>query len=172
MKRGNTVELRAPVAADTECLSRIRNDAELQASLMAVPKPNSRKRVDEWVEGILNDPLSVFFVVASLADGQCLGFIQMRKLDLIHGTGDLGICLDRAAQGQGVGKEAIQLLESYVHETFRLRKVVLQVLVSNAGAIQCYRSCGYREVGTLQQHFYHHGQFHDTLIMERILGTP
>ncbi len=139
---------------------------------MAVPKPNSRKRVDEWVEGILNDPLSVFFVVASLADGQCQGFIQLRKMDFIHGTGDLGLCLDRVAQGKGIGKEAIQLLESYAQETLRIRKVVLQVLASNTGAIHCYQSCGYREVGTLQQHFYHRGRFHDSLIMERILGTP
>lgn len=163
--------LRAPGPNDQACLSRLRNDAATQTALMALPRANTARRVDEWIEGILGDPASLLFAIVELQTDECIGFVQLRKMDFVHGHGELGICLDPAARGRQFADEAIHLLEQHALAVFRIRKVTLQVLADNEPALRCYQRCGYREVGTLQQHFYHAKAYHDVRIMEHLLAT-
>src|SRR5688572_17125760 len=101
MLTGETVLLRPPLPEDRAALFGLRNDVALQVALMALPRANSARRADEWIEGVLSDPQSLFFVVAGREANQCIGFIQLRRMDFVHGTGELGICLDEAARGKG-----------------------------------------------------------------------
>lgn len=169
MLTADATVLRPPLPEDKATLSRLRNDLATQTMLMVLPRPNSPKRVDEWVEGALADPQRAFFVVADAGTNACVGFIQVQKMDFVHGTGDLGIALDGAARGKGHAAAAIRLVERYVKDTYNLRKVVLQVLAANEPAVACYKKCGYTSVGVLAQHFYHAGAYHDVLIMEHLL---
>src|SRR5262245_28401231 len=100
MLRGEAIVLRAPLPEDRDCLSRLRNDAALQTALMALPRANSPRRVEDWVEGVLGDAASLFYVIADAETNRGLGFIQLRKMDFVHGTGELGICLDGPARGK------------------------------------------------------------------------
>jgi diamine N-acetyltransferase len=172
MLRGESVVLRAPQPDDRASFIRLRNDVALQTALMALPRANSARRVDEWLEGILADPASLFFTVANGDMDECVGFIQLRRLDFVHGHGELGVGLEPKARGRSFATEAIQLLERHAIEVFRIRKVTLQVLASNPAAIRCYQKCGYREVGTLKEHFYHNQSYHDVVIMEHLLAVP
>ena len=172
MLTGSSIVLRPPLPEDQNFLFRLRNDVPLQTALMTLPRANSSRRVEEWVEGVLNDPQSLFFIVAEAHGNQGAGFIQLRRMDFVHGTGELGICLDESARGKDYATQAIGLLETHAHEVFRIRKVVLQVLASNQRAIACYKKCGYAPVGVLQMHFYHGQKYHDVLIMEHLLGSP
>jgi diamine N-acetyltransferase len=169
MLTGTQVILRPPLAGDADFLHSLRNDFTLQTQLMALPRANSAERVGEWVRGVLGDPASVFFIAASPADDRPLGFVQVRQLDHVHGTGELGICFAAAAQGSGAAAGALDLLEAYLRDTFGTRKLVLRVLGSNTRAIAFYRRQGYAEVGTHRQHFYHRRAFHDVLVMEKML---
>lgn len=169
MLRGETIVLRPPLPEDRDCLWRLRNDAGVQFNLMALPRANSARRVDEWVEGVLGDSASLFYVVAEAETNRGVGFVQLRKMDFVHGHGELGICLDAAARGTNAAVQAIALVERHARDVFRLRKVALFVLRSNERAIGCYRKCGYREVGVMARHFYNAGAYHDVLIMEHML---
>ena len=171
MLSGETIVLRPPLPEDTECLFRLRNDVSLQIALMALPRANSARRVDEWIEGILNDPQSLFFVIAEKPTNRGVGFIQLRRMDFIHGTAYLGIGLEESARGKSAATQAIRLLESHAHDVFRMRKILLEVLLSNQRAIACYHKCGYTDVGVLKAQFYHAGAYHDVLVMEHLLET-
>ncbi len=52
-----------------------------------------------------------------------------------------------------------------------LRKLMLEVMAGNAPAVALYRSLGYREVGTLVDHYDDGARMHDTLIMETLLSS-
>lgn len=171
MLTAESVTLRPPTAADREMLSGLRNDVSLQLALMAAPRANSPARVDQWVEGVLGDPNSLFFVIADRGSGEGVGFIQLRNMDVLHGTGRLGIGLAPGARGRGLGGQAIATLELYARDVFRIRKVVLEVLASNAAGVRCYEKAGYVRVGVLRSHHYQHGEYRDVLIMERLLGA-
>lgn len=172
MLMDQAVLLRPPLPEDREFLFRLRNDVALQSALMALPRANSPRRVDEWVEGILNDPQSLFFLIVERQTDRAIGFIQLRRMDFVHGTGELGICLEEAARGKGCAIQSLRLLETHARDVFRIRKVVLQVLASNTRAVAFYEKHGYSKVGVLQGHFYHAGTYHDVWIMEHLLvGT-
>ena len=168
MLDGSLVTLRAPRDSDRVVLGTLRNDSGLQTQLMALPRANSAQRVDEWLGRMLSDPGCVFFVVADKLD-QPLGFIQITRMDFVHGTGEFGICLVENGRGGGRAREAVDLLTGYVRDVFNLRKLTLQVLVSNQRATRFHLKSGFVQVGVLRQHFYHARTYHDVAIYEKML---
>jgi diamine N-acetyltransferase len=88
-------------------------------------------------------------------------------MDFINGLGKLGICVAPDSQGKGYGGEAITLLEEYLLSVFQLRKLTLEVLAENTGAIGMYRKHGYSEVGRFHEHFFSGHRYDDVVIMEK-----
>jgi RimJ/RimL family protein N-acetyltransferase len=166
---GNRVVLRPWAEVDLPVLSGIRNDLELQLALMSEPRPNSEGRVRQWLQDRSAQADTVFFVTARAADDHAVGFIQAHRIDRRNGAGYLGICLARDHQNEGLGGEAIQLLSTYLVEVMGLRKLMLEVLSDNQGAINFYLRAGFAVVGTLRAHHLMRGRFHDVIIMEKML---
>lgn len=154
---------------DQDALLSLRNDVNAQQSLMALPRPNTLERVEGWLSSHLNASDTVFFAIAEKTGDRVCGFIQVVRMHFVHGTGELGICMVPSERGKGYAHEAIMLLETYLLEMFNLRKITLQVLLSNGTAVRLYEKCGYRRVGVYAQHFYNHYAFHDVLLMEKLL---
>ncbi|MFC5740289.1 GNAT family N-acetyltransferase [Dyella tabacisoli] len=170
MLQGDQLVLREWRESDLEAIAVLRNNVELQALLMSQAKPNSIERVRRWlIERSSRDDM-VFFVAAARADDTVLGYLQVANIDSFHGVGEIGICFSPAAHGNHSALEACQLLDSYLHRTLGVRKLTLKVLADNARAIAFYRKSGYREVGTMTQHFRVGDQHQSVLIMERFLG--
>lgn len=171
MLTGKHVVLRAWIPEDLPALQALRNDVPLQRQLMAQPKGSSLEQVRAWLTTRGQTADAVFFVIADRASNQALGYVQLLDMDAFHGSGRLGICVGPQAQGRGCGGETLSLLADYVREVFGLRKIVLEVLASNDGAIRLYLRHGYREVGRWQQHFRQGNDYVDVVIMEKLL-TP
>jgi diamine N-acetyltransferase len=169
MLTGPTARLRSPREDDKNFLVSLRNDVLLQMLLMALPRANSLTRVDEWLARLTNDPASLFFVVADKETDRAVGYIQLTKMDFVHGHGELGICLAEENRGRGYAADALALLERHARNVFNIRKFVLYSLTSNKRAIGLYKKTGYQTVGTLKEHFYQDGAFRDVLIMEKHL---
>jgi RimJ/RimL family protein N-acetyltransferase len=170
MLDGHEIVLRAWCEDDLEPLALLRNNVALQSMLITQPRPNSPEKVRRWLIDKTGREDVLFFIVAQRASQQCLGYIQLNNMQLLHGTADLGVCLAPAAQGQGAGREAMTLLERYAQQVFALRKIILQVLVDNHGAIAFYCRLGFSKVGFLREHAYVDGLYRDVLIMEKRLA--
>jgi RimJ/RimL family protein N-acetyltransferase len=169
MLSGKHVVLRAAKTEDLPALVALRNDLEVQLTLMATPRPQSEDQVREWLVGKSVDPKAAFFVIAAPRDDKAIGFMQLTGIEIMHGYADLGICLTATARGGGRAQEAMELLEEYAMQVLKLRKIILRVLVTNARAINLYEKCGYRRVGVLQRHHYVGGNYEDVLLMEKPL---
>jgi len=166
---GSLIMLRPPLPGDRKVLHALRNDARLQSQLMVLPRANSEQRVEEWLSRMLSDPACAFFVIAGKANDEALGYIQVKHMDFVHGTGELGICVAETSRGGGRAAEALTLIEGYVGEVFNLRKLLLYVLAANARAIRFYEKSGYHLAGTLRKHFYLRRSYHDVAIYEKLL---
>ena len=147
MLTGKNVVLRAWREDDIAVLMRLRNDVSLQTQLMAQPRPNSRVRVSQWLKNWSERTDAVFFVVAAADDDRVLGYVQLANMDVMHGRGDLGICLDPVVHGQGVADQTMEMLQNYLIQVFGLRKILLRVLSSNLRAIAFYEKQGFERVG-------------------------
>jgi diamine N-acetyltransferase len=170
MISGDKIALRAWTECDVEVLVDIRNDVQLQQLLMARAKPNSRARTINWLTEKSGAQDTVFFVIAEMVSNKAVGYVQVVDIDFLDGTGYLGICLDWKAQGKGYGHEVLRLLETYMKNSFGMRKISLNVLSDNESAVAFYRKADYDEVGRMRDHFYLNGEFRDVLIMEKRLG--
>lgn len=168
MLQGDKVLLRAPDECDIDIFQEMRNDTDLQRTLLGIPKPNNRDDVNNWLKRFNGSNNAILFTIFSLADNAVVGFIQITQLDTLHGSGWLGVALHHDAQGKGFGREALSLLETYLKKTFNLRKVLLEVDAKNL-ARNFYSEHGYRDVGTMKQHFFHDGNYHDIHIMEKFI---
>lgn len=169
MLDGKAVVLRAWREEDLDSLAQLRNDLGLQSMLITQPRPNSLERVRRWLVDKGGREDCLLFIIAEPDSQRVLGYVQLANLHLLHGTGDLGICLAPAAQGKGVGQETLRLLADYAQQVFALRKMVLQVLADNARAIAFYRRVGFVEAGCLREHVYVEGRYRDVLLMEKRL---
>ena len=165
---GNKTILRPWAADDLPILQSLRNDFRLQQQLMALSRPNSIEQVKEWLANRTKSSDSVFFVIATKQSDRAIGYLQVVQIDSFNGSGRFGICISPEEQGKGYGSEAITLVESYLRDVLRLRKLVLEVLANNR-ARHLYSKLGFTEVGCLRDHFYIDNKLLDVAIMEKFI---
>ncbi|GAV19742.1 diamine N-acetyltransferase [Mariprofundus micogutta] len=166
---GNKVLLRPPCDGDVAFLYALRNNFDLQFALLSRPKANSMVKVTAWIEKRLSEENTLFFLLADKESNEACGFIQLANIDLVSRSGSLGICMGTDYIGAGYAEEALDLFESYVKNTFNIRKVTLEVLSDNRRAIAFYLKSGYDEVGVWKQHVFQLGKFQDVTLMEKFL---
>ncbi len=106
---------------------------------------------------------SVASSVIALADGQVIGMIHVEASR--HGFGEIGMLVDRAWRGRGVGSALIQAAITLARQQ-GLHKLSLEVFSHNTGAIALYRKCGFLEEGRrTRQYRRASGELWDTIIM-------
>lgn len=168
MSEAIIVHLRSVESSDFLFLTNLRRDACLQTLLLsAVSSSLSDGAVESWIQRRLSEPNGTFKIVAD-ENSNPLGFVQIFDVNLNSRYGKLGIALAPEARGQGIGRQALQLLCAFAHDQFDLRKLLLEVRVDSFGAIHLYESLDFRKVGTLSRHYFDGASYHDVVIMERL----
>ncbi|MCT7961890.1 GNAT family N-acetyltransferase [Laspinema sp. D1] len=161
--------LRSPLSEDKEFLIKLRNDIDLQVMLMSRPKANPPSKIESWLNQQLSDEHIVFFIIADAEGGFPVGYIQLVKMDFLNKKCELGVCIDIQYHGKGYATDAFKLLEIYAKKIFNMNKIVISVLVKNKRAISFYEKMLYRSVGILKADFYFDNEFHDVLLMEKMI---
>ena len=169
MIEGTVVRLRGWQESDLEVITEMRNDLALQAQLLARTRGSATPQVRQWLQDRSTDPQGLMLIVASRDDDRALGYLQLSDISDIDQRAELGICLHAQAQGRGVGREALTLVQPYLREVWALRKLSLRVRSDNAQAIACYERVGFERCGLLCQHVHVGGAFRDIVLMDLFL---
>lgn len=169
MIEGEQVILRPWLETDIPALTVLRNDPVLQGSLLSRARGNSTLQIREWLDKKSRAEDGFFFVISDTNDLRPIGYLQLSKLNLTDKYVELGICLLPAARGKGLGSQAIVLASNYLKANWAVRKVILAVRSDNEAAIKCYTRLGFANCGTHRQHFYFAGEWHDVMLMEKLL---
>ena len=94
---------------------------------------------------------------------QVIGMLQVKASR--HGFGEIGMLVDRAWRGRGVGSALIQAAISLARDQ-GLHKLSLEVFAHNAAAVALYRKCGFVEEGRrISQYRRASGELWDSIIM-------
>jgi aminoglycoside 6'-N-acetyltransferase len=105
-------------------------------------------------------------------EGGIAGVIQAYEEtdpDYRHAGIDLG--LRSAAQGQGLGPDAIGAVARWLFEVRGHHRLVIDPRADNAIAIRAYAKSGFRPVGVLRAYERDaDGQWHDGLLMDLLAG--
>jgi RimJ/RimL family protein N-acetyltransferase len=126
--------------------------------------PMSDEQAQEWyAQGLthLDDPSWSIEV-----DGRLVGFTFLHSHEVADRRARFAIgLLAPEQQGQGIGRAATTLVLRHAFTTMALHRVDLRVLEFNAGAIACYRACGFVEEGRERESCLLDGQWYDDILM-------
>ena len=143
------------------------NDFDLQQALLAYPDRAAPKDAQAWIARRTNEPTTLFYIVADENDDVC-GFTQVTNIHFRGRFGWFGIALHPEKRAKGLGRWALNETIAHAKAAHNLHKFLLEVAVDNAAAIALYRSEGFRDVGTLHEHYDDGVQRRDVLVMERL----
>lgn len=106
------------------------------------------------------------FVLADKADGRYIGQADIFRLDWRLRMGEIGMVIGAEQdRGQGLGAEALGLLQRYAFQTLGLERLELEVHMKNQAALGCYRKAGFTLEGVKRHAFFSDGAFCDVGMM-------
>ena len=106
------------------------------------------------------------FTICPLGEQRGIGNVSLRDVDRENGHAELAIVVtDRAFQGRGFGTDAVNCIVDFGFGELRLERIYLHVFDYNERARRSYEKSGFRLEVTLRHARFHHGAYHDVLLM-------
>lgn len=106
---------------------------------------------------------SVRFVID--VDGDAVGSVSLFEFDELARHAEVGIAVVAEFRGKGVGTAAISQIIEFAFVRCNLRRVHLQAIASNVGAIRAYEKAGFVVEGRRREHAWVRGRYEDIVIM-------
>lgn len=136
--------------------------------------PGEFRKTIEEEEAIIRDHLdsdNQFFLIAE-DQGRIIGHITIsanQKTKMRH-IGDVGISIRKDYWRQGIGEALMQQAIDWAKGSISIRKLNLNVLVTNKGAVALYEKVGFEIEGTLRRDMYLNGSFTDAYQMGMLIN--
>jgi UDP-4-amino-4,6-dideoxy-N-acetyl-beta-L-altrosamine N-acetyltransferase len=150
---------------DVDAIHQWQNSPDVRDQTMGFRFPVQKEAVKDWLKG-LRDQNGRERIVYAIRRGETLvGTIQLNAIDHFQRKAALGIFIGDAGQrNAGVGYVATALILDYAFNGLDLRKVGLEVIASNAGAVRLYEKLGFVREGTKRQEYFVGGRCEDTFV--------
>ncbi|MBC3762958.1 GNAT family N-acetyltransferase [Quadrisphaera oryzae] len=165
MAEAPVVTLRARTPADLDVLYGIASDLDTwEERDPSAPGPVPRQRYDAQATAAATSYRDdVFFVVD--VDGEPVGSATLFGFDALARHAEAGISLAAGHRGRGVGTEALRQLVEFGFTRRNLRRIHLQAIASNTGALRAYAKVGFVEEGRRREHAWVRGAYEDVVVM-------
>jgi RimJ/RimL family protein N-acetyltransferase len=166
---GHLVGLRESRREDVEALFALDADAEHVSLADTHPfRPRSLASRQAEYDKRLTEPdqESAFFTVQRLDDeaGAAIGEVGLWGIDLHNRSAHVGISLLPKARGQGLGRDAIEVICRYGFEIRGLARLSLETLAVNAAMQATATACGFVEEGRLRSNAWYLGRRVDEVL--------
>ncbi len=159
--------LRSPVESDADLLFRLAADLDTwEEREPSSPAPLTRAAFDARLARDAEDPeatRNVRFVID--ADGVAVGSVSLFGSDELARHAEVGIALVPEARGRGIGTAAIARMVEFAFVRRNLRRVHLEAIASNVGAIRVYEKVGFLVEGRQREHAWVRGAYEDIVRM-------
>ncbi len=168
MLRGKQVGLRPLETQDVYLLFKWFNDQRVLEDLGAehIYFCVSLEEEKLYLERMLKDTSSQWFIITNLEGGQAIGLIGLTNLDERNASAELRIIIGEVAEwGKRKGEDAIDLLFRYAFDVKNLHRIWLRVAAYNQRAMRLYLKCGFIEEGRSRHDHFHDGQWRDAYRM-------
>ncbi len=169
-----TVSLRTRTDDDLDVMYRISADLDTwEERGPSEPGPLTRAvfdaRLARAADGDASGPAAVFVVDV---DGTAVGSASLFGFDPFARHAEAGISLVPEARGRGVGTAALRQLVEFGFVRRNLRRIHLQAIASNTGALRSYEKAGFVVEGRLREHAWVRGAYEDIVLMGILRSPP
>lgn len=153
------------------------NEHEITRYLETGMFPTTRESLQDYVQAVARGNNNVMLAIADRASDAHVGNVKLGPIHWLHRRADMGILIgDRTVWGRGYGREAVALVVDYGFHRLNLHKIALGVYADNVAAVKMYQKIGFCIEGTLRQHLFMDGAYHDKYVMgilrEQYAGAP
>lgn len=160
--RGRNVYLRRLEPTDLEQTLQWVNEPEIFV-LMGVFGPRTSVAQQRWYEEVSLSQTNLVFAVCLQDGDEHIGNASIFDIDLRNRNAGLTVALpDRAHQGKGLGREAVDLLCCYGFDYLNLHRIYCKT--DNVHAGKMYERLGFVCEGVLRQQTFRFGEFVDKVM--------
>ena len=117
-------------------------------------------------EAVRNNPLPGHqkLTIVRKEDKTPVGQITFYDYNPLNQSAAMGLIVDPDQRRNGYAREAARLLIKYLFKHLNLNKVHAETAAFNLEAVALLESVGFKKDGTLRQHYFYDGAFHDKLV--------
>ena len=122
--------------------------------------------MEDFWHKIQTDTSRVWFGIILRENDQLIGEAGLLRMFPAWRTTDLSIIIgDKAAWGQGYGRETMQLLLDYAFGYLNFHRVAIGVVGTNGRALRFYEQIGFKREGIQRDGYYHNHAYQDFVMM-------
>ncbi|WP_281930294.1 UDP-2,4-diacetamido-2,4,6-trideoxy-beta-L-altropyranose hydrolase [Roseibium album] len=143
---GGDLELRPAAAGDARRVFDWRNAIEQESFFLSKDRPTYDQHY-RWFDTALKDPQRRILIC--MVGGYASGYLRLDKTP--DNEAQISICLDKFAQGRGIGTKVLQNAEKHAID-MQVERLVAKINVNNHSSIRAFEKAGFR-------HHAHDGPF-------------
>ena len=98
-------------------------------------------------------------------DKKRVGSISLWNINWLHKRAEIGIWININYWNQGFGTRAINLIKNVGFFHLKLKRIEAHVAIVNERSIMIFKTCGFKEEGTLRQYLNFKGTFYDAIVL-------
>jgi len=151
--KNETISLRALEPEDLDLLYRWENDPTLWQHGSTLT-PYSRFALRDYLSNALSQDIfqsrQLRLMIVETISRQSIGTIDLYDFHPVHLRAGIGIFIDEAYRGKGLGLQALQLMHEYASQVLLLHQIYTYVPKSNLPSYRLFKKSGYEEVGILK----------------------
>ncbi len=133
------------------------------------PEDEERLSEEEWKEKLEEENDFKIFIEDN---GKLVAKMEVewdKRAKVRHIAEVYGVYIDPDYRGKGLGSMLMNEIERLAPQ-HGIKKLWLDVVVTQAPAMGLYRKLGFREIGKTEMSIQVDGQYHDKLLMEKLLS--
>ena len=166
----NGIKLSPIEIEDLQILNKWKNDEEIFKYLGGGYHPTSMTQQRKWVEKMTENTQEEQRYIIVNEEHKRIGFIGLYNISPINRTCLLGIYIgEKEYWRKGVASRAYLALEKYARQYINIRKIRLEVVKNNVGAIKMYEKLGFSICGEYKEERYVDGKYQDVILMEKFI---
>lgn len=151
------------------------NDPAVTGNSQFFREPSDRKRIARFIlEHETAEDCAYFasFVRDDVEDADVgyVGNVFLLHVNRLHRHAQAGITIKQAAWNRGYAKELMRAILGFAFEDLELNKVYLQIFTTNEKGLRLWTKAGFQVEGTLRQHYFVDGEYHDMYSLSTLRG--
>ncbi len=165
----SAVHLRALEPSDLDFLFALENDQRLW-TVSNTLVPFSKFTLTEYIAHAKDDIFTAKqqrFVISD-AQNNALGLIDLYEFDPIHHRAGVGLVIAETLRGNGLGKKALALIETYAFERLQLHQLYAGVGEDNPASLALFKAAGYEQCGLKKDWNYYNNDYHNEVVFQKI----
>ncbi|MFH1315749.1 MAG: GNAT family protein, partial [Candidatus Uhrbacteria bacterium] len=140
------------------------NDPDVRGFLTTTQPISSEEEAD-WLEVLRKDLTRVIMTIFFEDSGEVVGNLGLHRISWVNRYATFGIMIgNKKRWGQGLGKQATELMLEHAFHTLGLRMIKSSVLAPNMASVALHRSVGFQEDFRRPGQYFRDGEWVDEII--------